>query len=293
MQFWIILAILCTVSFTAALESTIITTALPQISESVNGADTHYIWISSSFILCSTVFQPLYGHLSDILGRRAPYLTALSIFALGAGICGGSSTVAALIAGRTVQGIGSAGMFVVSDLIICDLVPLRQRSKYMGAILAVAAFGAVLGPIAGGALVMADWRWCFYIDLVMAGPCLVQITGFSRLNHMRGSSWMSALARVDIIGNVVFVLSMVSLLLGLVIGGSSTIPWVSWRVLLPLMLGISGWAAFHIWESSRFCERPTLPTYLFANRTTSTALFLTLLAGSLCNWSAYFFSFYF
>jgi MFS family permease len=108
--------------------------------------------ITDSFVLASAVVQPLYAQLSNIFGRRNPMLIALTLFCLGSGIAGGSQSVATLIAGRTVQGLGSAGLFVLSELIVCDLVPVRERAKYMGIVLSTGSIGTTLGPIIGGAL---------------------------------------------------------------------------------------------------------------------------------------------
>ena len=288
-NFWLIFAVMCTVSFTAALDTTIITTALPQISESIGGQQDQYVWIANSFIFSATVCQPLYGQISNIFGRRGPYITAVTLFLLGAGVCGGSSSVGMLIGGRSVQGIGSAGMFVVSDLIVCDLVPLRHRAQYMGVILSTAAFGTVLGPIVGGALATTSWRWCFWINLPIGVPCLVLMWLFLRLRHTGGPVWQS-LARVDYIGSLIFIPSILVLLLGLVLGGA-VYPWSSWRTILPLVLGTIGWIAFHVHQM--FCREPSVPPHLFQNRTSLTAFCLTFLAGMLFNWVSYFMPFYF
>jgi MFS family permease len=98
----------------------------------------------------------LYAQLSNIFGRRNPMLIALTLFSLGSGIAGGATNVAMLIGGRTVQGLGSAGLFVLADLIVCDLVPVRERAKYMGIVISTGTIGTTLGPIIGGALAQAD-----------------------------------------------------------------------------------------------------------------------------------------
>ena len=290
-DFWVIIAVMCTASFASALDTTIITTALPQVSNSIGGSE-QYVWIANSFVFASTVFQPLYGQLSNIFGRRIPMLFAMSVFILGAGIGGGSSSVGMLIAGRTVQGIGSAGLFVLSDIIVCDLVPLRERAKFVGIVLSSSALATMVGPIIGGALAQANWRWCFYINLPIAGPSLILMFFFLKLKHKPDPSWKSSLARVDFLGNLIFIPSTLALLLGLVLGGT-TFPWSSWRIILPIVLGGVGWIVFHVHQASPLCREPSVPPRLFTNRTTCTAFVLSFIGGMMLNWITYFLIFYF
>ena len=156
LAFWVIIAVLCLTTLVSSLDSLIITTALPQVTDAIGGRE-HYVWIANSFMLASTVVQPLYAQLSNIFGRRNPLLVALVLLSLGSGIAGGANNVAALIAGRVVQGLGSAGLFVLMDLIVCDMVPLRERAKYLGIVMSTAAIGTTMEPIVGGALAQADW----------------------------------------------------------------------------------------------------------------------------------------
>lgn len=157
LAFWVIISIPCTCSLVSSLDALIITTALPYITSSIGG-HAQYVWVANSFVLASTAVQPLYAQLSNIFGRRNPMLIATALFTLGSGICGGARNIAMLIAGRTVQGLGSAGLFVFADLIVCDLVPLRDRAKYMGIVISTGSIGTTLGPIIGGAIAQADWR---------------------------------------------------------------------------------------------------------------------------------------
>jgi MFS family permease len=150
-RFWLVFASLCLVSLSTSLDSTIITTSLPTIVHSLGGQD-EYVWIGNSFLLASTVVQPLVGQLADIFGRRWPMIVSVMLFMLGSGIAGGANGVPMLIAGRTVQGLGSGGIFVLLDIITCDLVPMRERGKFLGLVLSTGAIGSTLGPIIGGAL---------------------------------------------------------------------------------------------------------------------------------------------
>ena len=289
--FWVIFAVMCSSAFASALDTLIITTALPQVTDSIGG-QAQYVWIANCFVFSSTVVQPLYGQVSNIFGRRMPMLIALGLFAFGSGIAGGARNVAMLIAGRTVSGLGSAGLFLLSDLIICDLVPLRERAKYMGIILSTAAIGTTIGPIVGGALAQASWRWVFYINLTIAIPSLILMIFFLRLKHKSEPTWKAALKRVDWIGNAIFIPSILAILIGLVTGGT-THPWSSWRIILPMVLGGVGWIIFHVYESSRYCLEPSVPPHLFTNRTSAGGFFLGFNSGMLLNWVAYFMPFYF
>lgn len=219
-------------------------------------------------------------------------MISMASFILGAGIGGGAHNVAMLLAGRTIQGIGSAGLSVLSDVLVADLVPLRERAKYFSLVLSTAAVGTIVGPIIGGALAQASWRWCFYINLPLGAPSILLMFFFVRLKHNRAPTWKHALARVDWFGNVIFVPAITALVFGLVSGGQ-VYPWSSFRVILPLVLGAVGWICFHVYEASPVCKSPGVPPRLFNNRTTVAAFAMTFLAGILLNWVCYFLAFYF
>ncbi|KAH9871929.1 hypothetical protein J1614_006187 [Plenodomus biglobosus] len=150
---WCIFAVLCLLSFLTALDDTIITTSLPTITGAIGGeANGLYVWIAQCFIFASTAPQPLYGQVANIFGRRNPFLLVIGIFALGSGIAGGATSPAILTSGRTVQGLGVEGLYVLSDILICDLVPPRHRGPYLSAVLSTAGMGSTIGPIIGGAM---------------------------------------------------------------------------------------------------------------------------------------------
>ena len=291
LAFWVIISVLCLCTLVSSLDATIITTALPRISDAIGG-QAQYVWIANSFVLASTVVQPLYAQLSNIFGRRNPMLIALALFSLGSGIAGGARNVATLIAGRSVQGLGSAGLFVLADLIVCDLVPVRERAKYMGIVISTGSIGTTLGPIIGGALAQSSWRWVFYINLPLAIPALIAMVFFLRLKHEREPTWKHALKRVDFVGALIFIPSMTALLLGLVMGGQVH-PWSSWRIIVPIVLGAVGWIAFHVHQASPMCKEPSVPPRLFNNRTSAVGFFLCFSSSMLLNWAVYFLPFYF
>jgi MFS family permease len=125
--------------------------------------------------LCRAAVQPLFGQLANIYGRRWITIIIVAFFTLGSGIAGGANNGATLIAGRAVQGVGSGGIYIIIDIIVSDLVPLRQRGNYMAVILTVYTVGLALGPYIGGEIIATTtWRWVFWINIpVSATPCLL------------------------------------------------------------------------------------------------------------------------
>jgi MFS family permease len=161
-RFWGIFVALCLLAFISAFDVAIITTALPTITADIGGAE-QYVWIANSFVVASSVFQPLVGQLANIFGRRVPLIVCTALFALGSGVAGGANNVGMLIAGRAVQGVGAGGVYVLLDIVCCDLVPLRQRGKYLGLMNSWSGVAAGIGPVAGGALAEWNWRWMYVL----------------------------------------------------------------------------------------------------------------------------------
>ena len=292
--FWTILLALCILGFAAALDNTIVFTALPTITSAIclggSRGGSQYVWIVNAYSLSSTVIQPFVGQACNVLGRKNPALFSVSLFAFGAGIAGGANGIAMLVAGRTIQGLGAGGVFVLIELVVCDLLPQRERGKYVGVVLGSSAVGSTIGPLVGGALAGHNWRWVFYITLPFSGVGLVWMAVFLRLKYQRTATWRQALRQVDLAGNVLFVGSITAILLGLLMGGV-TFPWSSGNVVAPLVLGFVGWAAFHMYES-RLTE-PTVPQRLFSNRNAAIGFFLTFETGIFLASSAYFLPLYF
>lgn len=233
---WCIFLVLCLLSFISAVDATIVTTSLPTITHDVGGAE-EYVWIANSFMFASTIPQPLFGQISNIFGRRNPMLFAISLFAIGSGVSGGSKSVGMLITGRTIQGLGTGGLYVLSDIIICDIIPLRYRGLYLSAVLSIAVIGTTIGPIIGGALAKVQWRWIFWLNLPISGIGFFAITFFLNVTYKRSPTWKQALARVDFLGTAIFVPSVLAVFLGLIMGGSQY-PWGSYHVTVCLFFRI-------------------------------------------------------
>ena len=151
--------------FLAALDQTIVSTALPTIVGDLGGLE-HLSWVVTSYLLASTASTPLYGKLGDMYGRKPMFLAAILIFLVGSLLSGLSQTMGQLIAFRAIQGIGAGGLMVGAQAIIADVVPPRDRGRYMGLIGSVFAVASVAGPLLGGFLVEAiSWRWVFYVNI--------------------------------------------------------------------------------------------------------------------------------
>jgi MFS family permease len=134
------------------------------ISKAINAKSVQAVWIGSSYFLSSIVFQPIIASLSHIFGRKPITVGALLIFIIGTIICSVAQNVAALLAGRTIQGIGCGGNYVMIDILITDLVPLRQRGSYLGFVSLAWTFGSTIGPVMGASFAQrVTWRWIFWI----------------------------------------------------------------------------------------------------------------------------------
>lgn len=202
--------------------------------------------------------------------------------------------MAMLIAGRALQGIGAGGVNCLNEIIVCDLVPLRQRGKWIGVVFGLITLGTAAGPVFGGLLVSyVNWRWTFYISLPIGGFSMVAFVVVVRLNHSRQGGLVQQLRRVDWIGNVILMGSVVAILIPLS-QASTTYPWSSAHILVPLLVGLLvGVPLFLAYEGSKWCVEPTLPLRLLRNRTTLAALAITFLHALCTLWVIYFLPVYF
>jgi MFS family permease len=309
-HFWAIFACLCVLAFVSALDVAIITTALPTIVAEIGGA-TQYVWIANSFVVASCVVQPLFGKLADVLGRRVPLMASVALFIVGSGVGGGATGPGMLIAGRTVQGAGAGGIYVLLDIVCCDLVPMRERGKYLGLMFSWSGVAAALGPPVGGAIAESNWRWIFYLNIPLCGVVMIGLLFFMRVKTGASASapvqssttspstgasgttpnrFKHLFSRLDVLGNLIFIPSMVALLWGVVMGGVEY-SWSSWRIIVPLVLGILGWIAFHV-QQAYFAKYPSVPPRMFANRTSATAFVLTFTSSIIVQAVTYFFPVY-
>ncbi|RYP32758.1 hypothetical protein DL767_005049 [Monosporascus sp. MG133] len=292
-HFWAIFPALCVTTFLSALDTSILSTALPTIALDIDAGEL-YMWITNSYILSSTVVLPLFGQTANIFGRRWMMIISVIIFAVGSGMAGAANNSGLIITGRTIQGIGGGGINTLVDIVICDLVPLRQRGKYVALMAAVWAVGTVVGPVLGGAFAeYVSWRWVFYINLPLCAASLLLLVLFLRVTHPRGSGTMwQQLQRVDFVGNAILTAAVVSILLALTWAGTAY-SWTSWRILVPLILGLAGLFLYYGHQTSRFCSEPSIPLQLFSSGTAMCALWIAFVQSVLLYWVGYFLPIYF
>ncbi|MDX3692476.1 MDR family MFS transporter [Streptomyces europaeiscabiei] len=253
-RFGLIYTGLMAVMLLASLDQTIVSTALPTIVGELHGV-THMAWVTTAYILAATVVMPVYGRLGDLLGRKNLYIGGIIIFLVGSAIAGSAQDMAMLITGRAVQGLGGGGLMITSQAIVADLVPPRQRAKYMAPIGVIFGLAAVVGPLLGGWFTdSVGWRWCFWINLpvglVALAVCAVA------LNLPR----KALKATIDYLGITLMTAAVVSTVLVADWGGTDH----AWSD--PLILGLAGagvgfWTLF-LYSQSRVAE-PIIPLRLF------------------------------
>ncbi|KAK5992619.1 MFS-type transporter TwmF [Cladobotryum mycophilum] len=271
----------------AALENTVVSIAAPVILTDLQLGD-NFIWVTNAFFLCSTAMQPLFGQFCNVFGRRLVMLSAIAVFMLGSGICGGASTGSMLIAGRAVQGAGSGGIVMVSSIVISDLVPLRQRGNYSAIIMSIFGVGSALGPFIGGAIVSSTtWRWVFYLNLPIGAVAFVMLFVFLRVNHNKEMSFLQKLKRLDLLGNGILVASTVAVLYALSYAGTRY-SWKSWHTLVPLLLGFLGLSIFAWFQTTGYSAEPLMPPRFFNNRTSAILAINTFLYSALLYWCIFF-----
>lgn len=291
-RFWAIFPALMLTSMLAAVESTVTSTALPFIVHELDAGDL-YIWFVNAYFLTSAAFLPLTGQLSDIFGRRWVFISVVAIFTLGSGISGGATSTMMLVVGRAVQGIGGGGINLFIELVISDLVPLRERGYYISLLFAVFTLGTAIGPFVGGILVeRSSWRWVFYINLPIGGASLVLLILFLRVNYDRSTSLQTRLKRIDYVGNAILIGAVTSVLIALSWAGTRY-PWSDFHILVPLILGIAGLVLFHVYEMAPWVVQPTLPEQIFKKRTPAAALVIAFINFMLLFWAIYFLPVYF
>ncbi|RDA87851.1 hypothetical protein CP532_2943 [Ophiocordyceps camponoti-leonardi (nom. inval.)] len=292
-RFWLVFTAISLTTFLAALDTSILSTALPTIANAL-GSSELYLWISNAYLLSSTAVIPLFAQAANIYGRRNLTLLSVCLFALGSGLCGGAVSTDVMIAGRAVQGVGGGGILTMSEIVVCDIVSVRERGLYAGVLGAIWAVASVVAPILGGAFAQgsASWRWIFYLNLPIAAVSLLLLVFFLHLRRPPSGSVREQLTRVDWGGFALLVPSVAAVVLALGWGGSRY-AWSSWRVVLPLASGLAGLVCFFVYQASPWLREPTMPLRIFTNRTSSLCLAISFLHSMLLFWACYFLPVYF
>lgn len=262
--------------FLAAMDISIITTALPTISAHFQSA-AGYTWIGSGFNLAAAASTPIWGKLSDIFGRKPVLLVANIVFFIGSLVAALAISIGMLIAGRVVQGIGGGGLIILVNILISDLFSMRSRGQYFGIIGMVWALASALGPVIGGALTQkVSWRWCFYINLPLDGAAFAIIVFFLDV-HTPRTPIMAGLRAIDWSGSLTVIGGTVMLLLGLEFGGVIH-PWSSAIVICLIVFGLVTIGLFLVLEW-KVAAYPIMPLRLFSNRSNIAALAACFLHG--------------
>ncbi len=264
----------------SALDQTIVSTAMPRIVSQLHGLNL-YSWVTTAYLLSSTVMVPIYGKLSDLYGRKSILLTGVAIFTFGSVLCGAAGEFGGLFGGgmvqlivfRAIQGLGGGALFTSAFAIIADIFPPRERGRFGGLFGAMFGVASVLGPLIGGfftqlhtvhlgGLEIAGWRWIFYVNLPLSLLALFMIVvKMPALTHRIPG-------KIDFAGAALIVITFVPLLLALSWGGRDY-GWSSPRIVTLLSISVVGFLAFIAVEAK--VSHPILSLRLFANRTFTTA----------------------
>jgi len=267
---WVFAGIMLSI-FLAAIESTVVATAMPTVVASLGGIRI-YSWVFSGFLLTQTVTMPLWGRFSDLYGRRPVYLAGLATFLVGSALSGAAHNMVQLIVFRMVQGLGAGALMTLGYTIIGELFGLERRARMQGYISSVWGIASLMGPWAGGLLTdHVSWRWVFYINLPFGAVAMALIAG-----ALTSAARPARRPIVDGAGVALFTAGVSALLLGIVEAGRLG-SWARTEVVILLVLGAAVLVAFVAVE--RRAAEPIVPLRLFANRMVLAAVVTRFLAG--------------
>lgn len=270
---WLIFGALMASMFLSSLDQTIVGTAMPTIVGELDGVE-HQGWVITAYILAIAVAMPLYGKFGDLWGRRWPFLVAVGLFTVASAAAGFAQTFPELVAARAVQGLGGGGLMILSQAIIADIVPAKERGKYMGPMGALFGVSAVIGPLLGGWLTEGPgWRWTFWVN-VPVGIAAIIVAWFTLKlpshRSRRPVDWFGILFMMLGTSGIVLLTSWQSL-------GNDSYDWSS-----PQLLGLAGGtvaavALFILTEL--LVKEPLIPLRLFKNRTFTITTLIGLVLG--------------
>lgn len=272
-RIWIIFSALIAGMLLSSLDQTIVSTAMPTIVGQLGGVD-HQVWITTAYLLATTIVMPIYGKLGDVLGRRGLFLVAIALFTLASVGCAFAGDFWMFVIFRAMQGLGAGGLMILSQAIIADIVPASERGKYLGPLGAIFGLSAVAGPLLGGFFVdHLTWQWAFYINIPIG------IAAFLVALFALTLPGKKATKPLDILGIVFLSAATTCLIFFTDFGGDKDFGWGSpttWAFGLGMLVAI---AAFIFTEAK--AKDPIIPLSLFRNPVfvNATAIGLTLGLG--------------
>ncbi len=277
-QILTILAGLMMGMFLAALDQTIVSTAIRTIADDLQGYDMQ-AWVTTAYLVTATIVTPLYGKLSDLYGRKPFFLLAISIFIVGSLLCSLATSMYELAAFRAFQGLGAGGLFTLALTTIGDIVPPRERAKYQGYFLAVFGTSSVLGPVLGGffagqssILWISGWRWVFLVNVPIGLVALAVVSRVLNYDQQKGVG-----GRTDYWGAAALAVAVAPLLIvaeqGRVWGWTSGLAWLCYAI------GVAGIAAF-IWIEHLMGDDALIPLRVFTNRVFTQGILVSVIVGA-------------
>jgi EmrB/QacA subfamily drug resistance transporter len=253
----VVFAGLVLVMLMAALDSTIVATALPTIVGDLGGLD-HISWVVTAYLLAQTAVTPLYGKLGDLYGRKVVLQVGMAVFLIGSALCGLSQSLTELIAFRALQGLGGGGLIVSAQAAVGDVVPPRERGRYQGIFGAVFGLASVVGPLLGGFFTTSlSWRWIFYVNLPIG------VAAFAVLAVTLPSAKERVHHQIDYLGAGLLAAGLSGVVLTCTLGGTSY-SWSSSFIIALAIVSVVLLVAFVVAE--RHAAEPVLPPRLFRNR---------------------------
>ncbi|KAJ5153336.1 Efflux pump dotC [Penicillium canariense] len=287
----VVMLALCLALFLAALDMTIISTALPTIAADFGASESGYSWIASSYLLANAACIPLWGKISDIWGRKPIILLANVWFLVGSLICALAKNMGMIIAGRAVQGIGGGGIIILANISVTDLFSMRERPMYYGLFGATWAIAGALGPIIGGAFTTnVTWRWCFYLNLPIGGFSFAILFFFLSIESPK-TPFLAGLRSIDWAGTFLIVGGTLMFLFGLEFGGINY-PWKSATVICLIVFGVFVWVCAMLveWKLAKY---PIIPLRLFSEGNNILILMVCYCHGFVFISGAYYLPLYF